>query len=155
MLSKGRMAACALFATLTLSGLAVAQDRDDDQNRDQDRCVYQDRDGYQDRDRDDRRVYRDQDGDRDRDGDRYGNQGYGYRGGNAARSWGYRDGQDAARGDSRVGKSYNPRPRGRYEDRDRGYKNFMGNVRTYRQQYDQAYREGYAVAWNSGGRWRR
>ena len=106
----------------------------------------------------DERIYRPYDpvvrpwGGRDGDGDR-DNRSHG---GDAARDWGYRDGQDAARSDSSVGKSFNPKPRGRYEDRDRGYKSYMGDEHEYRVQYDHAYREGYAAAWNPGRRgWRR
>ena len=138
MLSKSRVAAFALFATLALSGLAVAQDRDDDR--------YHDRGGYQDRDRDDR--YRDHD-DRYRDRDDYR-----FRGGDAARDWGSRDGADAAYGDQRERKSFNPNPRGRYKHSDRGYDRRFGYKRWYQEQYARAYHEGYERAWDRGG-WRR
>lgn len=136
MLSKSRVAAFALFATLALSGLAVAQDRDDDR--------YRDRGGYQ--DRDDR--YRDHD-DRYRDRDDYR-----FRSGNVARDWGSRDGAEAAWSDQRVGKSFNPNPRGRYKHSDRGYERHFGDKRWYQEQYARAYHEGYERAWDRGG-WRR
>jgi len=142
MLSKLRMAGWAVVATLALSGLALAQDRDDDRYRDQNRWGYQDRD----RDRD-----RDRDGDRDRYRDR---DDYRFRGGSVARDWGSRDGSDAAYGDYRERKSFNPNPRGRYKHSDRGYDRSFGDKRWYQEQYAQAYREGYERAWQHGG-WRR
>ena len=126
MFRKSRMAGLAVLATLFLSGFAVAQDRD----YDRDRWGYQDRDGDRDRDRD--RNYRD----RDR-----------FRGGDAARDWGFRDGSDAARSDWRARKSFNPSPRGRYKHSDRGYERYFGDKREYQEQYARAYREGYERAW--------
>ena len=140
MLSKLRMASWAVVATLALSGLALAQDRDDDRYRDQNRWGYQDRDGDRGRDRD---------GDRDRDRDDYR-----FRGGNVARDWGSRDGAEAAWSDQRVGKSFNPNPRGRYKHSDRGYERYFGDKREYQEQYAQAYHEGYERVWQRGG-WRR
>ncbi len=134
MFYKSRIAGLAVVATLFLSGLAVAQDRDYDR----------DRWGYHDRDRD---------GDRDRDRDGY-RDGYRFRGGDVARDWGFRDGSDAARSDRRVRKSFNPNPRGRYKHSDRGYDRRFGDKREYQEQYAQAYREGYERAWDHGG-WRR
>jgi hypothetical protein len=130
MFRKGRIAGLAVLATLLLSGLAVAQDRDYDRDRD--------RSGYNDRDRD-------------------GYRSNWFRGGDAARDCGYRDGSDAARGDSRVGKSFNPTPRGRYKHSDRGYDRRFGDKREYQEHYAQAYREGYEAAWDHRGRggWRR
>ena len=144
MLSKSRMAAFGLFATLALSGLAVAQDRDDDRYRDQNRWGYQDRDGDRDRDRD-------RDGDRDRYRDR---DDYRFRGGNVARDWGSRDGAEVAYGDQRERKSFNSNPRGRYKHSDRGYDRRFGDKREYQEQYASAYREGYERVWQRGG-WRR
>jgi len=138
MLSKLRMASWAVVATLALSGLALAQDRDDDRYRDQNRWGYQDRD-------------RDRDGDRDRYRDR---DDYRFRGGNVARDWGSRDGAEAAWSDQRVGKSFNPNPRGRYKHSDRGYERYFGDKREYQEQYAFAYRDGYERAWHRGG-WRR
>jgi hypothetical protein len=125
MLRKSRMTGMAVLATLLLSGLAVAQDRD----------------GYG-------GDYHD----RDRDGYR---GGYGFRGGDAARDWGFRDGTDAARGDVRARKSFNPSPRGRYKHADRGYERYFGDKREYQEQYARAYREGYERVWQHGGGWRR
>jgi len=137
MFQKIKLAGLATAATLILSGLAVAQDRDHDDYRDRDRW------GYQDRDRD-RDAYRD----RDRD-DR------GFRGGDAARDWGSRDGADAARGDWRARKSFNPTPRGRYKHSDRGYDRRFGDKREYQEQYARAYHEGYEHAWQGRDGWRR
>ena len=133
---SNRMAAFAAVATLALSGLAVAQDRDDDRYRNGDRW------GYNDHDRDDR--YRN---DRYRDRDDYR-----FRGGNVARDWGSRDGADAAYGDVRSRKSFNPNPRGRYKHSDRGYERYFGDKREYQEQYAQAYRQGYERAWDRDGR---
>jgi hypothetical protein len=87
----------------------------------------------------------------DRDGDRgyYGlNEGYGWRGGyedgrNAAYQWGYQDGREAASGDLSLGKPYNPRPRGRFGDRDRGYRREFGSKDSYKAEYSDAYHRGY------------
>jgi hypothetical protein len=124
--NKGRIASLAVLAMLLLSGLAVAQDRDGDRD---------DRWGYNDRDRD---AYRNN----------------WFRGGDAARDWGYRDGSDAARSDVRERKSFNPNPRGRYKHADRGYERYFGDRREYQEQYARAYRDGYERAWDRGG-WRR
>ena len=132
MLNKTRLAGLAVVATLFLSGAAVAQDWDHDRDdyRDRDRWGYQDRD--HDRDRDDRR----------------------FRGDDAARDWGSRDGADAARGDWSRHKSFNPNPRGRYKHSDRGYDRRFGDKREYQEHYARAYHEGYERAWQGGG-WRR
>jgi hypothetical protein len=142
MFMKNRIAGLAVLATLFLSGMAVAQDRDRDDNRDRDRWGYQDRDRDRDRDRDHDRNW-----DRDRDDHRF-------RGGDVARDWGSRDGADAARGDWRARKSFNPNPRGRYKHSDRGFDRRFGDLREYQEQYARAYHEGYEHAWQGGG-WRR
>ncbi len=138
MFKKNRIAGLAVLATLFLSGMAVAQDRDRDGDRD--------RWGYQDRDRDGDRDH-DRNWDRDRDDHRF-------RGGDVARDWGSRDGADAARGDWRARKSFNPNPRGRYKHSDRGFDRRFGDLREYQEQYARAYHEGYEHAWQGGG-WRR
>jgi hypothetical protein len=138
MFYKNRIAGLAVLATLFLSGIAVAQDRDD--NRDRDRWGYQDRDRDHDRDWD-RDHYRDRDD-------------HHFRGGDVARDWGSRDGADAARGDWRARKSSNSNPRGRYKHSDRGYDRRFGDKREYQEQYARAYRESYERAWQGGG-WRR
>lgn len=141
MFDKKRIVGLTAVATLFLGGLAVAQDRDDDRYRDRDRW------GYQDRDRD---------GDRDRDHDRGWDRDHDFRqrGFDVAKDWGFRDGQDAARGDSRYRKSFNPSPRGRYKHSDRGYDRRFGEKRDYQEAYARAYREGYGQAWDHSG-WRR
>jgi len=130
MVHTKRIAGLAVLATLLLGGLAVAQDRDD--YRDRDRWGYQDRDHDRDRDRDDHR----------------------FRGDDAARDWGSRDGADAARGDWREHKHFNNNPRGRYKHSDRGYDRRFGDKHEYQEQYARAYRESYERAWHDGG-WRR
>lgn len=135
MFHKNRIAGLAVLATLFLSGIAVAQDRDHDRD-------YRDRDdwGYQDRDRDHYRDY-------DRDDHRF-------RGDDVARDWGSRDGSDAARSDWRARKSFNPNPRGRYKHSDRGYERRFGDKREYQEQYARAYHESYEHSWRGDG-WRR
>jgi Ni/Co efflux regulator RcnB len=139
MFYKNRIAGLAVLATLFLSGIAVAQDRDD--YRDRDRWGYQDRDD-RDRDRD-----RDRDGDRDRDDHRF-------HGADVARDWGSRDGADVARADWSHHKSFNPNPRGRYKNADRGYDRRFGEVHEYRLEYSRAYHEAYEHAWQGDG-WKR
>jgi hypothetical protein len=126
MFYKNRIAGLAVLATLFLSGMAVAQDRDD-YYHDRDRWGYQDRD----HDRDDH-----------------------FRGGDVARDWGSRDGADAARSDWHAHKSFNSNPRGRYKHSDRGYDRRFGDKREYQEQYARAYRESYEHIWDRGG-WRR
>lgn len=56
---------------------------------------------------------------------------------------GYRDGTQVAREDMWRGKPFNPRPRGAYDDCDRGYRHEFGDKHEYREHYGEAYREGY------------
>lgn len=86
-------------------------------------------------------------GDRDRDDVRpiydagnYPNYG---RFGNQAYDFGYQDGATAARGDLSERKPFNPNPRGRFEDEDRGYNRAFGDKDAYRAQYANGYRAGY------------
>ena len=144
MFNKKRLAGLAIAATLCLSGLAVAQDREDRNYQDRDRW------GYQDRDRD-RDRYGDRDGDRDHYRDRDDGR---FRAADVAREWGSRDGAEAARGDSYARKSFNPNPRGRYKHSDRGYDRRFGDKFYYQQQYARAYHDGYEQAWQGNG-WRR
>jgi hypothetical protein len=94
----------------------------------------------------------------DRDGDRYNAPGgYGWRGSyggyedgqQTAYRWGYQDGMDAANGDLARGKPYNPRPRGRYGDRDRGYRKDLGSKDAYKAAYSDAYGRGYDEVMNA------
>ena len=88
----------------------------------------------------------------DRDGDRdgwsfSGSRGYdpyraGYEG-NVAYRFGFDDGATAAREDIQNGKSYNSRPRGRFDDCDRGYRREYGSKDQYKAEYASAYRNGY------------
>jgi len=72
------------------------------------------------------------------------------RGMHAAREFGFRDGQEAARGDLWAGKPFNPNPRGRFDDADHGYRREFGSKHEYRERYAQAYRDGYERAFNNG-----
>src|SRR5215470_14927067 len=62
---------------------------------------------------------------------------------NAAYRFGYEDGATAARSDLELGKSYNSKPRGRYEDRDHGYRREYGSRDRYKSEYTNGYRSGY------------
>jgi hypothetical protein len=78
--------------------------------------------------------------------DGYG-YGYGYdsfrRGMHVAREVGFEDGSQIAREDMWKGKPFNPRPRGRYDDADHGYRPEFGSIHEYREHYAEAYRQGY------------
>ncbi|HEY1339546.1 MAG TPA: hypothetical protein VGF59_18660, partial [Bryobacteraceae bacterium] len=68
--------------------------------------------------------------------------GYGYRQGLGFR-WGFSDGSLVARQDMQAGKPYNPNPRGKYDDLDRGYRREYGDRNAYRSDYAAGYRSGY------------
>lgn len=95
--------------------------------------------------------------DRDYDRDDYGydHDGYRYesfrRGMHVANEIGLRDGAQVAREDMWRGKPFNPRPRGRYDDADHGYRPEFGSIREYRQHYADAYREGYVRTFREYG----
>jgi hypothetical protein len=82
-----------------------------------------------------------------RDGHGYRDEGWSYGawgGGNdVAYHFGYEDGSIAARSDIERGKSYNSKPRGRYEDRDHGYRREYGSKNEYKAEYTDGYRAGY------------
>ncbi len=89
-------------------------------------------------------------GDNDGDDRSYGNwrrSGYdpnwGAYGGNAGYQFGYQDGSQVAREDIQKGKPYNPNPRGKYDDCDRGYRREFGSKDQYKAQYANGYRAGY------------
>lgn len=86
------------------------------------------------------------DGDHDRD-DRWSNEGWrtGYDpdSANIATRFGYDDGRTAAREDVEHRKSYNSKPRGRFEDRLDGYRREYGSKDRYRAEYTAGYRQGY------------
>ena len=71
------------------------------------------------------------------------------RGAQVAHEFGFRDGQEAARGDVWAGKPFHSNPRGRFEDADHGYRREFGSKHEYREQYAQAYREGYERAFDN------
>jgi len=82
----------------------------------------------------------------DRD-DYYGYSGYDRgdfrRGMQVAHTIGFEDGEQQAREDMWKAKPFNPYPRG-HNHADRGYSRDFGNVQTYRQNYANAYAEGYS-----------
>ena len=94
-----------------------------------------------DHDRDDG-YYRDHDGDRD-DYGRSGNR----RWQNQARHFGYVDGVRDGQNDARGGHSYRPEHDSDYKHADRGYSSDFGDKGLYRQEYRQAFLEGYRSAY--------
>lgn len=80
------------------------------------------------------------DGDGDRDDWSYGGERGGY---DVAYRFGYDDGSTVARSDIEKGKPYNSKPRGRYDDRDHGYRHEYGNKNEYKAEYTTGYRAGY------------
>jgi hypothetical protein len=87
-------------------------------------------------DRDDYRY------DRDRDY-RYDDLQSGLR---IAHEIGYQDGAQVAREDAWHGKPFNPYPRGKYRNADRGYRHEYGSKNEYRERYADGYRDGYRSA---------
>lgn len=82
-----------------------------------------------------------------RDGDGYRDDWQssgGWRGDNdVAYRFGYDDGSIMARGDIERRKSYNSKPRGRYDDCDHGYRREYGDKNEYKAEYTNGYRAGY------------
>jgi hypothetical protein len=68
---------------------------------------------------------------------------YDFDGANVANRFGYEDGAQAAREDIYHRKDYNSKPRGRFGDRDRGYRREFGSKDRYKDEYTAAYRAGY------------
>jgi hypothetical protein len=96
--------------------------------------------------------------DNDRDyrgvGDRewsYGRSRYGYN--SPAYNIGYQDGSRVAREDLESHKRFNSSPRGKYDDRDRGYRREYGDKHEYNEQYSAGYRDGYQSNFRRHGRW--
>lgn len=90
-------------------------------------------------DRDDSRYHRDY--------DRDDYQHYDLREGmHSAREIGFQDGTQTAREDSWRGKPFNPYPRG-HNHATRGYEREFGSAHEYREQYAQAYYDGYSRAY--------
>ena len=69
--------------------------------------------------------------------------GYDFDGANVANRYGSEDGAQAAREDIDHRKDYNSKPRGRFGDRDRGYRREFGSKDRYKDEYTAAYRAGY------------
>ena len=95
--------------------------------------------------------WRDDDGDRNRggyntrSGDVYDQSDYGYDGNTGYRT-GYQDGVSQAREDMDKNKRFNLNPRGKYDDRDHGYRREYGDKNSYKAQYSDGYRVGYESA---------
>ena len=70
-----------------------------------------------------------------------------------ARSIGFEDGEQVARQDRWHGKPFNPYPRG-HNHADRGYARDFGSIQEYRENYAQAYRDGYTRTFQHGGDYR-
>jgi hypothetical protein len=68
-------------------------------------------------------------------------------GSDLAYRFGYEDGSIAARSDIERGKSYNSKPRGRYDDRDHGYRREYGSKDRYKAEYTNGYRAGYDASY--------
>jgi len=62
---------------------------------------------------------------------------------NIGYQFGYGDGSTVAREDIEKRKPYNPNPRGKYDDRDHGYRREFGNKDEYKAQYTAGYIAGY------------
>jgi hypothetical protein len=90
-------------------------------------------------------------GDGDRD-NRYRGNGYygndGYYNGRVGYDTGYQDGVTMARDDQYRNKPFNQNPRGRFDDRDHGYRREYGDKNDYRAQYTDGYRAGYEATYN-------
>ena len=92
------------------------------------------------------------DPDRDMDEPPYNRGGYVYdqSGYGSAGNMGYRiglqDGMSQAREDTFKNKPFNANPRGKYDDRDHGYRREYGDKNSYRAEYTDGYRAGYESA---------
>lgn len=89
--------------------------------------------------------YGDEDRDRggyNRSGDVYDRADNGYDGNMGYRT-GYQDGLSQAREDTYKNKRFNPNPRGKYDDRDHGYRREYGDKNSYKAEYSDGYRAGY------------
>ena len=100
--------------------------------------------------------YPDSDDNRYYDHDRgYDNRYDGFREGQrTARQFGYRDGAQVAREDVWNHKRFNPRPRGKFDDADHGYRHEFGDKRQYRDEYKEAYQAGYQREFQEHGSYR-
>jgi hypothetical protein len=92
------------------------------------------------------------DGDEDRDrgwynrgGDVYDQPDFSY-GSNMGYRTGYQDGISQARDDAHKNKPFDSNPRGKYDDRDHGYRRESGDKSSYKEQYTNGYRAGYESA---------
>ncbi len=74
----------------------------------------------------------------DRDGYRHDDSTF-----RVAHDSGFADGASVGREDSYHGKAFQPFPRGRYRDADRGYRHEYGDRYDYRRGYSDGYSDGY------------
>jgi hypothetical protein len=63
--------------------------------------------------------------------------------GDTAHRFGVEDGSTVAREDIEHRKPYNSKPRGRFGDRDHGYRREYGSKDRYKAEYTDGYRAGY------------
>jgi hypothetical protein len=115
------------------------------------------RDWDRDHDRD-----RDHDADHDRDRDHVGDRdrvpvtnGYGqgsnyYR--NMAKQTGYQDGQKDGTHDKQSGHSFRPTQMDNYKSADRGFRDDMGDINSYKLAYREGYSSGYKNGWDTNTR---
>ena len=61
---------------------------------------------------------------------------------------GYQDGAEIAREDMYNNKRFYPEPRGRFDDRDHGYRREYGDKNFYKSQYTEGYRAGYQATYD-------
>jgi hypothetical protein len=80
-----------------------------------------------------------------RGGDVYDQSDYGSDGNTGYRT-GYQDGMSQAREDTYKNKRFNSNPRGKYDDRDHGYRQEYGDKNSYKAQYSDGYRAGYEAS---------
>ena len=125
------------------------RDRDRDWDRDHDRD--RDHDWDRDHDRD-----RDHDGDRDRSGNGYG-RGNGYGQGSTyyrdmAKQTGYQDGLNDGAHDKQSGHSFRPTQMDNYKNANRGFRDDMGDVDSYKLAYREGYSSGYKYGWDTNTR---
>lgn len=121
--------------------------RDVQDYRDHDR----DRDWDRDHDRD-----RDHDADRDRGGNGYG-RGNGYGQGSTyyrdmAKQTGYQDGMKDGTHDKQSGHSFRPTQMDNYKSADRGFRDDMGDMDSYKLAYREGYSSGYKYGWDTNTR---
>jgi hypothetical protein len=107
------------------------------------------RNGFQEGYRSLNRSWGDRDGDDDRRGYNRGGYIYGSDDGygrDVGYRFGFQDGINQAREDTYKNKPFNASPRGKYDDRDHGYRKEYGDKNSYKAQYTDGYGAGYESA---------